>query len=268
MTSSADDSSSFFGLRALVVEDEWVAREFLVKLIEGSGVAWVVGAVGNLEDATEFLQHAAVETGADVVFVDVNLVGSADSGLALIRRFAAASNAPAFVLATAVKDHALEAFELGAVDYLLKPFTQDRVLRCLERVAARRPHSRSLVSGRSEPSRIVARSKRNLVFLDLAEVWAFESSDRLTLVHAARGSFDIDLSLAAVEQSFGRRFLRVHRSWLVNERYIQELERDSGDSALLVGGVEGKRLRVPVARDRAHALRTQLIDDGLGIRRR
>jgi len=123
----------------------------------------------------------------------------------------------------------------------------------------------------AEPSRplcIIARNKRNLVFLTLGEVWALEASEGQTLVHSGRGTFDIDLSLDTIAASFGREFLRVHRNWLVSEEHVLELERDSGESALLVGDrlPGGSSLRVPIARDRAANLRARLMREGIGIR--
>jgi two-component system, LytTR family, response regulator LytT len=259
-------------LRALILEDEWVARNFLAEIVEATGLATVVGAVGAFDDAVEFLGRARASEGLDVVFVDVNLLGSRQSGLDLVRRFARAPDAPAFVLATALKEHAIEAFALGVVDYLLKPFDRERVGECLGRLRASRPAAAvtpTLVSS-LRPPRIVARHKRNLVFLELPEVWAFEATEGLTLVHSERGSFDIDLSLGAVSASFGRHFARVHRNWLVNEEHVLEWEREPGESAIQVGGRApgAARLRVPVARDRASALRARLVDESFGLRKR
>jgi two-component system response regulator LytT len=109
----------------------------------------------------------------------------------------------------------------------------------------------------------VARKKRSLVFLELHEIWAFETEDRLTSVHTAHGTFDLDLSLAAIEASFGRAFVRTHRSWLVNADHVLELEGAASDAQLLVG-----ELRVPVARERATAVREALLANTSGIRAR
>src|ERR1700737_3686759 len=68
---------------------------------------------------------------------------------------------------------------------------------------------------RPSVSRVVARRNRSLVFLDPNEIWAFEGADRLTYVHSLEGKFVIDLSLAAIEASFGRALFRVHRNWVV-----------------------------------------------------
>jgi two-component system, LytTR family, response regulator LytT len=256
-------------LRALVVEDEWPARNYLVELLESSGLAEVVGAVGGLEEARQALATDPPGVGVDVVFVDVALDGAprGESGLTLVRAVSGSPTSPMFVLATAYEDHALEAFELGVVDYLLKPFNEERVGQCLRRLQQRRGAGGL---SRSGPARIVARRKRNLVFLEFHEIWAFEAADRLTFVHTTHGTFDIDLSLAAVESSFGREFVRVHRNWLVNSTHIKELERDGHETKLFVGaGVAdaSKGVRVPVARERAAAVRDMLLTNATGLRR-
>jgi DNA-binding LytR/AlgR family response regulator len=167
------------------------------------------------------------------------------------------------VLATAFSQHALEAWNLGVVDYLLKPFSEDRVEQCLRRLAARQQvsHSGAL--------RVVARRKRSLVFLDPADIWAFEASDRLSFVHSRLGKFDIDLSLAAIENSFGRSLMRVHRNWLVNLDFARELEREEGETTLFIGtalGNERQGVRVPVSRDRAQPVRAALLANATGLR--
>jgi DNA-binding LytR/AlgR family response regulator len=244
-------------LRALVCEDEWPARNYIVRLLEESGSAEVIGAVGSADEAREAIQAGA---GAiDVAFMDVELArsGANSEGLAIVRDLAEAPGSPAFVLATAFPQHALEAFSIGVVDYLLKPFTDERVAQCLRRVAARRPPP----SEPSRPVRIVARRKKSLVFLSPAEVWAFEASERLTFVHTPHGRFDVDLSLAVIESSFGRALLRVHRNWLVNEGHVRELSLDGGERTLFVGASleDASGVRVPVARERAGAVRERLV---------
>jgi DNA-binding LytR/AlgR family response regulator len=258
-------------LRALVLEDEWPARNYLVQLIEGTEIADVVGAVASIGEAREVLAGLPV----DVVFVDVQLSGG-ENGLELVQSMLAGPTAPSggqprgeiarpsFVLATAFGQHALAAFDLGVVDYLLKPFSEERVEQCLRRLLDRRP-----ATGPS-PLRVVARRKKSLVFLDPAEIWAFEASDRLSYVHSRQGRFDIDLSLAAIETSFGRTLLRVHRNWLVNPAFARELEREGSETTLFVGtsigdGSEG--VRVPVSRDRAQSLRNALLENATGLRR-
>ncbi|HEX8111177.1 MAG TPA: LytTR family DNA-binding domain-containing protein, partial [Kofleriaceae bacterium] len=124
------------------------------------------------------------------------------------------------------------------------------------------------------PARIVARRKRALVFLRLDEVWAFEAAERLAYVHTARGRFEVDLSLSAIEASIGHALLRAHRNWLVNADHVRELEGHGSDTELLVGAASGEPggelagVRVPVARDRAQAVREALLRNAMGIRPR
>ncbi len=252
-------------IRALIVEDEWPAREYLVELLLETGRVEVVAAVASAEEARQALGPDGVEV--DVAFVDINLASSAgrEAGLAIVRDLAGRPGAPMFVLATALPQHAAEAFDLDVVDYLLKPFSEERIRACLDRVDRRRPRP----SG-SAPRRVVARSKRGLVFLRQSDVWAFEASLRLTFVHCKDGKLDVDLSLAAVEASLGPGWLRVHRNWVVNRDHVQALERDELGQVIVLAdtahsGTEA--IRVPVARDRAQSVREALLDGTTGIRR-
>lgn len=84
------------------------------------------------------------------------------------------------------------------------------------------------------------------------------------------GTFDLDLSLAAIEASFGRALARVHRNWLVNPEHVKELERDGTETRVFVGagiGPDQQGIRVPVARERAQAVREALLTNAMGLRR-
>jgi DNA-binding LytR/AlgR family response regulator len=249
-------------MRVLVLEDERAARDFLVELIESSGLATIAGALASIDDAGQLL----ATSGVDVAFIDIQIFGSDSDGMSIVRSSAGRIGAPMFVLATALREHAVEAFELGVVDYVTKPFSRSRVVQCLTRLAALRPSA----VGR-HPDRIAARKGRSLVFLAAEDIWCVESADRLTYVHCVHGVFDIDLSLSAIESAFSPRFVRVHRNWLANTSHIRELHRDSGDSTLLVGSgyrPEDPGVRVPVAKDRAQELRELLLGAAPGVRRR
>jgi two-component system, LytTR family, response regulator LytT len=253
-------------LRALVLDDEWPARSFLVELLQGTGKVEVVAAVATLTEAQQALAPDA-GMAIDVVFVDVQLRvrRGDDSGLAWVREAARLLGAPQFVLATGYERHALEAFELGLADYLVKPFTEPRVKECVRRLCERRaPPPRT---EDAPPRRIAARRRRGVVFLELPEVWGCEASDRLTYVHSARGRFDLDITLSAIGASFGRTLTRVHRSWLVNVDRVIELGRENGEMTLLVGATDQNAVRVPVAKERTLAVRDLLMHGTLGLRR-
>lgn len=249
-------------LRALVVEDEWAARRYLVEMLHASGKAVVVAAVGTLEEAQQALAEGGIFV--DVAFVDINLAGSEgdEAGMTLVRTLANSQDAPMLVLATALPRHAIEAYQLGVADYLLKPIHQARVTQCLTRLEQRQPRAMP----RSSPERVVARSKKGLVFFALREVWAFEAAERLMFVHTARGRFDIDLSLAAIEASLGGDFLRVHRQWLIHAVHVRAIENVDGETTVVLGSDPGGELRVPVARERRADVRELLLSGATGLR--
>jgi two-component system, LytTR family, response regulator LytT len=250
-------------LRSFVVEDEWVARNYLVELLDSSSLAQTVGAVATASEARQTLLGPSRLT-VDAVFVDVRLTGARDDGLDLVRELVKEESCPLIVMATAFREHAISAYDLGVADYLLKPFTEERVEQCLVRLQGRR------APGSHGPLRLVARRDKSLVFFEPDEVWAFEAADRSTRVHTKQGIFDLDLSLAAIESSFGGSLTRVHRNWLVNTAHVKELERDGNETRLFVGeGItpDGRGIHIPVARERAQRTRELLLHNAAGVRR-
>jgi len=250
-------------MRALVVEDEWAARRYLADLLHASGIVEVVAAVATAGEAREVI---ASGLGVDVAFVDIHLSSEGEeAGLALIRSMAGARDAPLFVLATALSQHALAAYDLGVADYLLKPISEERVSACLSRLAERQRNA----AAPPGVQRVAARSRKGLVLLDLDEVLAFEASKRLIFVHSTQGRFDVDLSLSTLEASLGAGFLRVHRQWLVHVRHVRAIESDGGEVFVVVAdaGATEHAVRAPVSRERRAAVREMLVDGATGLRR-
>jgi DNA-binding LytR/AlgR family response regulator len=123
----------------------------------------------------------------------------------------------------------------------------------------------------SRSRRIVARRGHRLVFLDIDEVWAVEAQDRLAFVHTAWGKFDLDVSLSAIQLSFARDLVRIHRNWVVNLTWVKELESRGGESQIFVGADvsgNGHGLHIPLARERAADVRSMLLAGTVGLRRR
>ena len=107
-----------------------------------------------------------------------------------------------------------------------------------------------------------------MVFLEPADVWAFEATHRLTFVHTRLGRFDVDLTLAALDASFDGRLLRVHRNWLVRPAAVRRMTRHSGEILLHLGEqVGGEKLCIPVSRENARRVRQVLLRDARGVRR-
>lgn len=243
-------------VRVALLDDERAAREYLAELLEGIEDLVVVGAFAEPEPVLELLREGDV---VDAVFADIDL-GSARgeaSGLTWAARFAETASRPSIVMATAHPGHALPSFDLGAVDYLLKPWTRARVAQAVARVRERRPQAPTAAT------RIAARQGRTLCLLDVRDVLAFEARERLVFVHTERQRFDVDLGLASFAASFGARFLRVHRQWLVAVEHVREVQPGELGMHLRVG----TNLVVPCAAERTKEIRDGILAGTVGLRR-
>jgi two-component system LytT family response regulator len=246
--------SSAAGLGVLVVDDEPLARESLrVLLAEDRDVAWVREA-SNGGDAIDLVRRER----PDVVFLDVQMPHM--GGFEVVRELAETER-PEFVFLTAHDVHAIEAFEVAAVDYLLKPFDDRRFLLALDRAkvrirAARLEAAASalrslvgnvgssvLVAPNAAPlERLVAKSVGRAVFIDVRDIEYLEAEDYYVLVHARGESHLVRESMRDLEQRLPRGFVRIHRSTLVNGAFVSELvTEDDGEHIVVLRG--GARLR-------------------------
>jgi two-component system LytT family response regulator len=237
---------------AFVVDDEPLAVKRLVRLLKKSGRVEVTGTATDPSEAIRALQASPVE----VLFLDIHMPEI--DGFALLERL---DPAPLVVFTTAHDEHALRAFQVLAIDYLLKPIDQaqlDRALDKLDRVAGGPPPLTELIDmmrAPRAPQRIASRLGDRVTLLDLEEVSHFHSSDRLT--YAASGGKDhvVDETLASLERRLDpATFVRIHRGVLVNLRFVVELR---GDGAGLVVVLRGD-LQLPVSRDRVRPLKDRL----------
>lgn len=240
-------------LTAFVVDDEPLAVQRLVRMLRRSGRVEVAGSATDPGEAIRLLSEQPV----DVLFLDIHMPEI--DGFALVERL---ERAPLVVFTTAHDEHALRAFEVLAIDYLLKPIDQaqlDRALDKLERVAsapaAAPPLAELLDRVRGRPRRIASRLGDRVTLLDLDEVSHFHASDRLTYAVSAGKDHIVDETLAALERRLDpAEFVRIHRSALVNLRFIAELR---GDGAGLVVVLRDDT-QLPVARDRVRPLKDRL----------
>lgn len=243
-------------LRAVILDDERAARSYLAELLTSiEGVA-VVGAFASAAPVLDLLAQGEP---VDVVFLDLELGGNAGqpSGLGVAEAVARFTPAPHIVLATAHPQHALAGFAVGAIDYLVKPWAPARLEQCLHRIRASRPVRTA------PPARVAARSDQGIRLIPLEEVLAFEAADRLTFVHTDGQRLTLDLTLAVIASSFGERFVRVHRQWLVAAEQVRELQPTVTGLQLLLGA----RLQVPVSSERTREVRELILRGTLGLRR-
>jgi len=202
-------------VEVLVVEDEPLARARLRELIDA--VPWMrwVGEAATPGEA----QTALAQLAPDLMFLDVQLAGG--SGLDVLRK---AGDEVGVIFTTAYDRFAVTAFELGALDYLLKPFGAERFARAIERarpaLMARRAsaHQRSQeVLGRSPLGRLFVRDGGRIVPLAVSDVERFQACDDIVLVHAGGRTYRLGVTLGELEERLDpKSFVRIHRSHLVN----------------------------------------------------
>jgi two-component system, LytTR family, response regulator len=205
---------------ALIVEDEPLARRRLRELIRD--VPWVhcVGEAANGRTAIAALD----ELQPDLVFLDIQLPGC--SGMDVLSRV---RHAPAVIFTTAHDQFAVTAFELGAVDYLLKPFGRDRFGRALDRArpileretgAETAERAREVLTQGPIP-RLFVREAGRIVPIRVASIERLQACDDYVLVHAGGRTFRVNLPLSDLERRLDPQvFVRVHRSHLVNLDHV------------------------------------------------
>ncbi len=256
-------------MNILLVDDEALARRRLRRLLEtvDAPAPARVDEAGDADAARALVRRHAY----DVVLLDIQMPGT--SGLQLAAELqAAGATAPAVVFVTAHEEHALEAFEHGAYDYLTKPVRAERLQQALARVSQRRGATNMPADEASASLAIVERGALLRVAVD--DVLYFRAQDKYTVVRTPARSYLADLALGELEQRFARRFVRTHRSVLVARGAIASLERapvsaaaDTGDAAEAADGAEGcewqLRLRgvdetLPVSRRQLPLLRALL----------
>jgi two-component system LytT family response regulator len=191
----------------------------------------------------------------ELVLLDIEMPGF--SGIELLRRLA---QPPFVVFTTAYADHAVTAFELGAIDYLLKPFGAERLQASLDRVRAALGEPRaglldrmSEALSRGPMSRLFVRNGQRIVPVAVTQIAWFQAVGDYVAAHSAAGEHVLHLSLNRLQERLDpQRFLRIHRTHLVNLDHVRAFRRDLNGRmhAELHDGT-----RLPVSRAKAQELR-------------
>ena len=248
-------------LRVLIADDEELARRRVKRLLRDVEGFELVAECSDGASVIEWVQHGDI----DVVLLDIRMPGL--SGIEAAARLSPSGHdgSPYVIFCTAHADHAVSAFDLGAVDFLLKPIDGLRLRRALDRARAR--HTLERFQGRlGDPNegpgrdRLAVPTRDGVVLLDPREISHAVIEGELVTIHSARGTYFSDISLQAL---LGRlpegAFVRVHRKAIVNWEQIEHLE------PCATGGYVARTRQghlVEVARQAARTLRRRL-----GLRR-
>lgn len=218
-------------LRVVVVDDEPAARSYLVRLLARHSDFQVVAEAAHGREAVERLEALP----ADVLFLDVQMPGL--DGFEVLQLVEPAQVPPVVVFVTAYDAHALKAFEARALDYLLKPFDEERFDDCLARIRAhwsgvgatglkaRLAEAMPSLRAAGPMERITVKLRERILVLPVEDVDWVGAEDNYVRIHARGEGFLLRESLTSLEGRLDpRRFVRIHRSTLVNLSRITTLE--------------------------------------------
>ncbi|WP_396587975.1 LytR/AlgR family response regulator transcription factor [Bermanella sp. R86510] len=227
-------------MNILIVDDEQLARSRLQRLIEKLDLGTILSQASNGVDAIKAVEQYA----PDVVLMDIQM--PAMNGLEASRHISQMETPPAIIFTTAYDEFALDAIKVQAVDYLLKPVRAEALADAFSRL---KKINKAQVLGLNENqcrSHISAKTHQGLQLIPTAHILAFRADQKYISVLHQHGEVLIDEPLKALEEEFAPDFIRVHRSALINKKFVEVLEKqeDGSMNVRLIGLDES----IPVSR--------------------
>ncbi|MGH9662817.1 MAG: LytR/AlgR family response regulator transcription factor [Bryobacteraceae bacterium] len=248
-------------IRTLIVDDEPIARNVLREELAASPDVLVVG---EAQDGADALRQIA-DLKPDLVFLDLQMPGM--GGFEVVGKLGGA-RLPVIVIVTAFDRHAIDAFEAGAVDYLLKPVSAARLRKAVDRARILRSQPgeaeesaanialASQAAGAAGHRKIVGRSGEEYFLLDADEVLAFQAEGELVWIVTAQHRFLATQSLRSIEARLTKsQFQRVHRNAIVNVNHVRKMSALSSQRWLLT---LSNQQQMTVSKRQAHAVRQLL----------
>jgi two-component system response regulator AlgR len=248
-------------IRIFIADDEAPARQRLRELLDDIAAEVPTTVVGEAHNAFEALESVP-GSGAEVLLLDIQMPGM--SGLELARHLAVLEEPPAIVFVTAHDRHAVEAFDLHALDYLLKPVRAERLVTALRKAAAGGPPAREQLASAADAAReyLSVAERHRIVLVPVGEILFLRAEQKYVTLRTRSHEHLIEEPLVELEREFAARFVRIHRNCLVARSAIRGFERTaSGDDEphwLVV--LEGLEERLPVSRRQWPTLRELVAD--------
>ncbi|HUW97684.1 MAG TPA: LytTR family DNA-binding domain-containing protein [Acidiferrobacter sp.] len=239
------------GMKVLIVDDEKLARDRLRELVGEIGEYVVVGEAMNGSEAIA----QTMRLNPDVLLMDIRMPGM--DGLEAAMHLMGLETPPGVIFTTAYDQHALDAFEVNAVDYLLKPIRKDRLAKALSkagRFTLQQLHE--INQAQDTPmtrTHLSVHLRGNIRLVPVQDVLYFLADNKYVTVRTASEEHLIEDSLVNLEREFGESFLRIHRNALVATPYIIGIEKDG--SATWQVALKGLDKRLAVSRRHAAAVR-------------
>jgi len=235
-------------LQLVIADDEVLARQKLLQLLRDEPDIEVVGEGASAAETIDLVQL----TQPDVLLLDIRMPGM--DGFDVISALSCSSppDLPSIIFTTAHDQYALKAFEVHAVDYLLKPFTRDRLRIALQHAREQRERRHANGPARSPEkrgynNRLVFRSKGRILFLPIADIRWIGAEENYVRICTSKESHMLRNTMANFETKLDPDvFLRIHRSAIVNLQHVKEFRTDGNDGECFVIMSDGHKL--PVSR--------------------
>ena len=243
-------------LKVFIADDEEPARERLKTLLGDIAQQVPTSVVGEARHGVEAVEQVP-PSGAEVVLLDIQMPGM--SGLEVARHLARLEPPPRIVFVTAHDRHAVEAFELNALDYLLKPVRAERLAAALRKASV--PESESLTRAADAPREYLSVAERNrIVLVPVRDILFLRAEQKYVTVRTREREHLVEEPLIALEREFAASFVRIHRNCLVARAAIRGFERAPGEEEephwqVVLDGLEE---RLPVSRRQWPALKDLL----------
>lgn len=255
MHSDTRRQTNVAAIRAVVVDDEPMAREYLKLILSRIGG---VEVVAEAQEAVECLDKVRTSD-PDVVFLDIHLPD--ESGIDAARVISELKTPPVIVFVTGYEEYALPAFEVAAIDYVTKPFSQERLEKTLDRV-------RSHLGNGREPDqvqplalgRIAIRDRDGAKLILVDDICYISTQGRKVILHTALQAYSTHYTLSELEHKLqGFRFFRANEGCLVNLDKVKEVVYEGARTYELLIGCEQRETIIPLSRSRTQKLR-ELLD--------
>lgn len=244
-------------LNILIVDDEAPARRRLREVLSDCATELPVSVAAELASGREALEWLSCHS-VNVALLDISMPEM--DGLELARHMQSLAAPPAIIFCTAFDQHAMAAFDVNAVDYLLKPIRKDRLLTALRKARVFSPGSLERLT--SQARRHLAITERGkIILVPIREIIYFRAEQKYVTVKTDAHEYLSEESLAHLDNEFGSEFLRIHRNCMVARRYIAGFEKcahpaegESGGTSWLVL-LKGLAEKLPVSRRHRQAIK-------------
>lgn len=207
-------------MKAIIVDDEYLAREELKYFIQNYSEIQVVAELSDGAEALKYLQKNQV----DAIFLDINIPFL--DGVLLAKSISSFEHKPYIIFITAYREHAVEAFEIEAFDYILKPYSEVRILSMLHKLehAGQTQSAPQMAESAQQSTKINLWKQDKIMVTDVREICYCEANERVTRVFTAKEEYQVNQSISELYEQLPKdMFFRCHRSYIVNLSKISEI---------------------------------------------